>query len=252
MRDVSPCPLGVVVMRAFIFNSGRGSRLGALTAERPKALVPLCGTETLLSRQLCLLNEAGIRDVVISTGYRAAQIEDAAAPFAAQGMRIRFAYNPDYATTNAIVSLDRAAALLRGEDLLMLHGDLVFDGDWLVRFLAAEAPDLAAVDTTPPLNEKDFKARVENGRIAAIGVDLFGEDCANLMPFYKLSARALDIWLDAVHCAVAHGDTAVYAETAAAPVLGEMALAPFSYTGHLLAEIDTPEDLAAVRAQLCE
>lgn len=237
-------------MRAFIFNSGRGSRLGALTAERPKALVPLAGGETLLARQLRLLGAAGVRDVVISTGYRAAQIVAASAPFTAQGMNVRFVHNPDYQTTNAIVSLDLAEPLLRGEELLMLHGDLVFDANWLEKVLSTTAPDLAAVDATPPLNEKDFKARIENGTIAAIGVDLCGEDCVNFMPFYKLSAQALDLWLDAVHAAIGRGETQIYAETAAAPVLCKMQLAPFSYAGRLLAEIDTPEDLAAVRNDL--
>lgn len=237
-------------MRAFIFNSGRGSRLGALTAERPKALVPLAGGETLLARQLRLLGAAGVRDVVISTGYRAAQIMAASAPFTARGMNVRFVHNPDYQTTNAIVSLERAADYVRGEALLMLHGDLVFDEGWIRDVLAAEATDLAAVDATPPLNEKDFKARIENGTIAAIGVDLFGDDCVNFMPFYKLSAQALDLWLDAVHAAVGRGETQIYAETAAAPVLCKMQLAPFSYAGRLLAEIDTPEDLAAVRNDL--
>lgn len=237
-------------MRAFIFNSGRGSRLGALTAERPKALVPLAGGETLLARQLRLLGAAGVRDVVISTGYRAAQIVAASAPFTAQGMKVRFVHNPDYQTTNAIVSLDLAAPLLRGEELLMLHGDLVFDANWLEKVLSTTAPDLAAVDATPPLNEKDFKARLETGHIAAIGVDLFGDDCVNFMPFYKLSAQALDLWLDAVHAAIGRGETQIYAETAAAPVLCKMQLAPFSYAGRLLAEIDTPEDLAAVRNDL--
>ena len=165
-------------------------------------------------------------------------------------MRFHFVHNPDYQKTNAIVSLERAADYVRGEALLMLHGDLVFDEGWIRDVLAAKATDLAAVDATPPLNEKDFKARIENGTIAAIGVDLFGDDCVNFMPFYKLSAQALDLWLDVVHAAIGRGETQIYAETAAAPVLCKMQLAPFSYAGRLLAEIDTPEDLAAVRSYL--
>lgn len=237
-------------MRAFIFNSGRGSRLGPLTAERPKALVPLLGDETLLSRQLRLLAAADVGEVVLSTGYRAQQIVQAAAPFAERGMTLHFVHNPDYAVTNAIVSLARAADILRGEALLMLHGDLVFDAAWLATVLTAEAPDLAAIDAQTPLNEKDFKACLENDYIAAIGTDLFGADCVNLMPFYKLSARALDLWLDAVQAQGAAGNTDIYAETAAAPVLAEMALRPLSYSGRLLAEVDTLEDLAAVRTYL--
>ena len=238
-------------MKAFIFNSGRGSRLGALTAERPKALVPLANGETLLARQLRLLHQAGVMEVVISTGYRGAQICEAVQPFAMQGMRFNFVDNPDYATSNAIVSLDHAAACLRGHDVLMMHGDLVFDASWLKKVMQAPVHDLAAVDGTTPLNAKDFKAQVREGRIAAIGVDLFGDDCVNFMPFYKLSARALALWLDVVHDRCAHGDTAIYAETAAAPVLEEMNLFALSYAGYLLAEVDTPADLKAVNARLC-
>ena len=36
-------------MRAFIFNSGRGSRLGALTAAQPKALAPFSYAGRLLA-----------------------------------------------------------------------------------------------------------------------------------------------------------------------------------------------------------
>lgn len=237
-------------MKAFIFNSGRGSRLGALTAERPKALVSLANGETLLARQLRLLSQVGVAEVVISTGYRGAQIREAVQPFAAQGMRFTFVDNPDYATSNAIVSLDRAASCLRGQAVLMMHGDLVFDAAWLEKVMQSPASDLAAVDETTPLNEKDFKAQLKDGRVAAIGVDLFGSDCVNFMPFYKLSARALDLWLDEVHAHCARGETAIYAETAAASVLAEMNLQALSYAAHLLAEVDTPDDLAWVNEQL--
>lgn len=237
-------------MKAFIFNSGRGSRLGALTAERPKALVSLANGETLLARQLRLLCQAGVTDVVISTGYRGEQIREAVQPFTAQGMRFTFVDNPDYATSNAIVSLDRAADCLRGQAVLMMHGDLVFDAAWLEKVMQSPASDLAAVDDSTPLNEKDFKAQLKDGCVAAIGVDFFGSDCVNFMPFYKLSARALGLWLDEVRAHCARGETAIYAETAAASVLAEMRLQALSYAGHLLAEVDTPDDLAWVNEHL--
>lgn len=237
-------------MKAFIFNSGRGSRLGALTAERPKALVPLPGGETLLSRQLRLLHRAGVDEVIISTGYLASQIEEATAPFAAAGMRFTFVENADYAHSNAIVSMHLAAPCLKGGDFLVMHGDLVFDESWLDTVLAAPQTDLAACDATPPLNEKDFKARVRNGIIDAVAVDLFGADCVNFMPFYKLSARALALWLAQVEAACGRGETTIYAETAAADVWPAMQVQPLSYSTHLLMEIDTPEDLAVARAQL--
>ena len=42
-------------MKALIYNSGTGSRMGKLTEDKPKCLLPLPGGETILSRQLRLL-----------------------------------------------------------------------------------------------------------------------------------------------------------------------------------------------------
>ena len=56
-------------MKALILNSGLGSRMGVLTSEHPKCMTEISPRETILSRQLYQLSEAGIRDVVITTGY---------------------------------------------------------------------------------------------------------------------------------------------------------------------------------------
>ena len=59
----------VLSMKALILNSGLGSRMGVLTSEHPKCMTEISPRETILSRQLNQLSEAGIRDVVITTGY---------------------------------------------------------------------------------------------------------------------------------------------------------------------------------------
>lgn len=230
-------------MKAFIFNSGKGSRLGELTAHCPKALVSLGNGETLLSRQLRLLGEAGVYEIVISTGYLGEQIREAVQPFKAQGFHFTFVDNPYYDTSNAIVSMALARKALIGDACLMLHGDLVFSEDWLERLLSNAVANAAATDSTQPLNEKDFKARVKNGRVVSIAVDIFGEDCVNLMPFYKLSSEALATWLDAVEVFCTRGETDVYAETAANTVMESLLLQSVPYTGMLMVEVDTPEDL---------
>ena len=56
-------------MKALILNSGLGSRMGVLTSEHPKCMTEVSTTETILSRQLKLIAEAGIEEVVITTGY---------------------------------------------------------------------------------------------------------------------------------------------------------------------------------------
>ena len=56
-------------MKALILNSGLGSRMGVLTSEHPKCMTEISPRETILSRQLRQLSEAGIRQAVITTGY---------------------------------------------------------------------------------------------------------------------------------------------------------------------------------------
>lgn len=56
-------------MKALILNSGTGSRMGDLTNCHPKCMTELPGGETILSRQLRMIKEAGITDVVMTTGY---------------------------------------------------------------------------------------------------------------------------------------------------------------------------------------
>ena len=65
MRDY-PFPL-------MIFAAGFGTRMGALTQDRPKPLIPVAG-RALIDHALETAAKAGARKVVVNTHYRAAQI----------------------------------------------------------------------------------------------------------------------------------------------------------------------------------
>lgn len=235
-------------MRAFIFNSGLGSRLGELTAERPKCLVRLGSGETILHRQLRVLSACGVRDFVITTGPFAALVEAEARAFEARGCRFAFVGNERYAETNYLYSFWLARDELRGGDVLMLHGDLVFDAAYVRAMLDAPAGSWGAVNPSLPQPEKDFKARVVDGEIREVGVGIFDADCVASQGFYRLSAAALATWLDEVGRFVERGETGVYAENAANAVFADMHVRALSYEGHFVEEVDTPEDLTRVSA----
>ena len=55
-------------MKALILNSGLGSRMGVLTSEHPKCMTEISANETILSRQLRQIADAGIEEVVMTTG----------------------------------------------------------------------------------------------------------------------------------------------------------------------------------------
>ena len=87
-------------MKALIFNSGLGSRLGEATKDKPKSMVCLRSGETIFHRQLRILHECGINDFVVTTGPFADQLEKVAEPFQADGCSFSFVPNPVYDKTN--------------------------------------------------------------------------------------------------------------------------------------------------------
>ena len=233
-------------MRALILNSGRGSRMGPLTSQQPKCLTTLSAQETILSRQLRLLAEAGVQDVVVTTGYLKEQVETGCRASGFPG-RITFVHNPDYETTNYIYSICLAKDLL-DDDILLLHGDLVFEPQALDSLLSCKESCMA-VDFGLPLPQKDFKAVIQDGRITAVGVDFF-QSAVAAMPLYKLNRVDWAVWLDQI-CALCNGGSRTcYAEEAFNQVSERCCIMPMDIKGALCAEIDNPEDLSAVTAGL--
>lgn len=231
-------------MIALLLNSGLGSRMGDETRVHPKCLCPLAGGETILSWQVKLLEANGVTDAVITTGHLSDTLEEAVAALDTS-VRFRFVYNPRYRETNYIYSMYLAREELRNEDVLLLHGDLVLHPDVMAK-LAASPVSAVVTDASLPLPEKDFKARLENGRVRAIGVELFGPDCAACQPAYKWLAADFQRWMDAIERFVAEGNDRCYAENAFNASWPEIPLSPLDADGRLCAEIDNPADREAV------
>ncbi len=235
-------------MKALILNSGMGSRMGLLTSEHPKCMTEISPRETILSRQLRQLSELGVEEVVITTG-RFADVLRQYADGLELPLRLTYVHNPRYAETNYIYSIDCARALL-DDELLLLHGDLVFE-DTVLSDVAATAESAMAVAASAPLPEKDFKAVLADGRITAVGVSFF-EHAVAAQPLYHLTRADAALWLEAIHAFCARGEDRVYAENALNTLTDRLCLRPFDVGERLCAEVDCAEDLAQVAAKLRE
>ena len=235
-------------MKALILNSGMGSRMGALTSEHPKCMTEISPRDTILSRQLRLLAEAGIEEVVMTTGRFDTVLTDYCESL---GLPLRFTFvkNPKYSETNYIYSIYCAREFLDGE-LLLMHGDLVFDAEVLERVIASPVSCMA-VSTTLPLPEKDFKAVVKDGKVLKVGVEFF-EDAVEAQALYRLMPESRRLWLDKICAFCEAGNTGVYAENALNELNGAADIHALDVGDLLCAEIDNPEDLAAVTARLRE
>lgn len=103
-------------MKAIILAAGMGTRLMPLTADKPKSLVETAG-ESFFSRQLRLLSEVGVEDIVVVTGYKA----EAFLPYSGRA-GLRFVHNDHFHDRNNLWSMYLVRQELR--DCLVLEGDV--------------------------------------------------------------------------------------------------------------------------------
>ena len=210
-------------MKALILNSGMGSRMGALTSEHPKCMTEVTNKETILSRQLRQLAEAGIDEVVMTTGAFDSVLVNYCKSLDLP-LHITFVKNPVYDKTNYIYSIYCAREYLFGDDIVLMHGDLVFENTVFDEVINSKASCMT-VSSTLPLPQKDFKAVIKNGRITAVGIDLFNDALA-AQPLYKLRSDDWKIWLYKIVEFCESDNVKCYAENAFNEVSDKCAIYP--------------------------
>jgi phosphoenolpyruvate phosphomutase len=236
-------------MKALILNSGLGRRMGVLTCEQPKCLTEIAPGETILGRQLAMIAEYGITEVVITTGYCADVLKEYC-NFLDLPLHYTFVHNPEYDSTNYIWSICLAKDALAGDDILLMHGDLVCEAG-VFDAVASSKESCMAVSTTSPLPQKDFKAVLNDGRIESIGIQFF-DNAVAAQPLYKILKDDWAVWADEIGRMCAEGDRSCYAENAFNRVSARCHIVPLDVKDMLCSEIDTPEDLATVSAAVRE
>jgi L-glutamine-phosphate cytidylyltransferase len=118
-------------LRAVILAAGRGSRLGAISEDRPKCLVELAN-QPLIERQITALRRGGISSIGVVRGYRGEMINFPG---------IDYFENPRWAETNMVMSLAAAAPWLRSGEVIVSYAD-IFYGQDVVRDLVSAPGDL--------------------------------------------------------------------------------------------------------------
>ncbi|NDY56125.1 phosphocholine cytidylyltransferase family protein [Desulfovibrio sulfodismutans] len=192
--------IGIV---AVILAAGRGSRMKALTGDRPKCLTELAG-RPLLHWQMDALRAGGAEALLLLRGYRGDMLQPEA-----QGMvpgAYEMAENPAWAETNMLSTLLCAAPWLETQfasgvgQAVISYSDIVYHADH-VAALAACPQDIAITYDTlweplwrlrfgdPLLDAETF--RQENGLLREIGgkPTSLGEICGQYMGLTKVSAK---------------------------------------------------------------
>ena len=136
------------------------------------------------------------------------------------------------------------------DDLVFLHGDLVFNRKLVHDMLNSADKNAATVNFTKALPEKDFKGRVKDGKVVEVSIKIFDEDCFAFQPFYKMEKATASAWIGKVVEFIHKGEDKCYAENALNEIFPALNVRAFSYENYFIDEIDNLEDYDRVTAQI--
>jgi L-glutamine-phosphate cytidylyltransferase len=227
--------------RAVILAAGNGTRMGRLTADRPKAMLDIEG-RSIVERALDALADCGIHEVTIVAGYQRARLEEHL------GARVRFIDNARYRETNSLYSLWLARDVLV-DGAVVMNSDVLVSPELVARLVHARVDDAALVDITSALADEEMKVKIWNGFAIDFGKQLppweAHAENVGLLKFGAAGGRRLVSHIDAL---IAGGGEDAWAPLAFRALAQEWPLRAIDTAGMAWTEIDFPADLDRARA----
>ena len=232
------------VGKAIILSAGQGRRLRPLTDTRPKCLIDLSG-RSVLDWQLGHLRAAGLREVVVVTGFAASDVEAEIGRLNAPGFKVRSLFNPFYGLTDNLATCWLARAEM-AEPFLLLNGDTLFETAVAERLLAAPpSPITVAIDRKGAYDADDMKVQTQGSRLMAIGKTISTYD-AESIGFLRFARQGAAGFVAAVDQALRSPDGLKrwYLSVIDQIARENGGVATASIEGLGWAEMDVPEDVA--------
>ncbi|MFZ5556191.1 MAG: phosphoenolpyruvate mutase [Pseudomonadota bacterium] len=156
---------------AVVLAASRGDGLTELTADRPKAMLPVAG-QPLLRRLVDEFKRQRVNTVTVVTGYR---------PDAVRMPGIQVVENPRHDASSELVSLACARDAI-GADTVICYGDLLFRS-YILRDLLEAPGELTVVVDSAPVPPDARKQR-----------DLCTCSCADDRGVFRREVRLLRVW----------------------------------------------------------
>lgn len=235
-------------MQAIIMAAGKGSRLGGLTADMPKAFLEIKGIK-LIEYNIALLHSCGIKDIILVTGYRSENFEK----FAAEIDGVRCIFNPFYEMVNVLGSFYMAQEYLT-EDTVYMHGDTLCAPE-IFREMLIQKGDMVLPVDYKLCDEEAMKVRTENGTLVEISKQIpcdAGE--GEFIGIAKISKNILEDLKKASRKVLKEKQFNSYFEGAVQELikLGQYNLKIIPTKGAFWAEVDFQEDYEKAAAGISE
>lgn len=146
-------------MKAIILAAGIASRLRPLTDNTPKCLLDV-GSKNLLGRTIDALVANGFDELVVVTGYLKEMIESYISTHYPQ-LKVEYIFNKDYASTNNIYSLWLTKDAVKGQSILLLDSDILFDPLLITRLMESKYDNCLALNSHE-LGDEEIKVIVDD------------------------------------------------------------------------------------------
>lgn len=226
-------------MKAIILAAGMGTRLGLLTKNKPKSLVKVNGIP-IIERQLKYLNEKGIYDITVVTGYLSEQFAYL------EGMYgVKLIHNDKYDLYNNIYTMYLVRAILPGA--YVIEGDCF----WVNNIIDPEPTEsMCFCNFREEFSNEWIIRKDENDRITAFEIDDGMNDyiLSGLSYWTEEDGEFISEKLEGV---IASGNfTDLYWDEMVKRHLGEINVKLKRLTSMDSYEIDSLEDLKFVEKQI--
>ena len=233
-------------LRAAILAAGRGVRM---QDERPKSLIPVEEDRPLLQYILEGLKIAGVTDLMVVTGFGAAQIQEYVTDKWAGD--VTYVFNARWASWGNFHTVRMAIDQSPGFDLLTVNSDVIVHPDVYSRVASSTGDLVLAVQRRPKLDQEDMRVELDGTRVRQIGKHVkmprsHGEFSGVSLLRPPAAAAYSELATDLEWSAKTQG----YYEDVYAKMLPILDVRAAFVRGDEYAEVDTPEDMDDAREVL--
>lgn len=236
-------------MRAIIYAAGRGTRLGESHAG-PKVLLRFNG-ESLIERHLRLLEETGITEIVVVTGYQAEELT-ATIEKTDRGLKPVILHNPDYTLGSIVTQWVARDYISAGGPVILMDADVLYDRRMIARLKNSPHENCFLLDRNIEPGEEPVKLCVRDEHLVDFRKqpEFDYEWAGESVGFFKISAAMATSLVASTQIYIEDGRTGEYYDEALRDLLVAKSPGTFGFediTGLPWTEIDFPEDV--VRAE---
>lgn len=234
-------------MQAIIMAAGRGSRLGNLTDDIPKAFLEVRG-HRLIDYNLAILHENGIEDIKVVTGYKAELYE----ALTEKHEWLTCIYNPFYEHCNVLGSFYMAQERLSDVDTIYLHADTLCDPE-IFREMVQGSGDIVMPVDFKNCDSEAMKVTTKAGQVIKVSKEIPEEESeGEFIGMAKLSKNVMPTIKKASQKLMRNGCLKSYFEGAIQEVIdqGGYSVPAMPTRKRFWGEVDFEEDYNYVKANL--